>query len=423
MQKYRLSAIRKFYLLDYFYVVLKSIEQEPQKGNAFEVFKRLKQEHKLGESKYRKLKVESSVLSKTQERRFFYTFEQVIFEAKLYDLIQENDEKVALTVKGRQGLRIYQEHGISEFNRYLLPLMEGKYHAFHSIITFCYAASRDSNGLLILPNYSPLRLGYERSSLSTVAGVEDFISALSYRLERDVRQYLKKSVELSNANLRLLNSLRKASILSKNRASIFEQRYYNALLNRIRKFWLAYFLIELYNFQYSLQTFDIWTYRGKQFGLLQATEFFPGFSGKVVYPTSVIKTATRSDDFVPVFNYENSNLYIHEPKWESAKDDFLNALTESYFQVKRTDHSVFVSMSQLKELVCFKLRINEQTFSKFLEKAYHLNLAGQLRIGISLEADRLPEETNAMYLKREPVSVDGKQRNIIAISVSPRSDK
>jgi hypothetical protein len=421
MRTHRLSAVKKFYLLDYFYVLLKSTEQARHKGAAFDVFKRLKQEHKLGESKYRRLTTEPTELSKTQERRFYYTFEQVIFEAKLYGLVREDDGQIKLTNKGRRGIAIYQEQGVAEFNRYLLPLMEGRYHAFYHIISFCFKVSRDSNGLLILPNYSPLRLGYDKGLLTTATGIEAYLCALSSRLERDIRQYLKRSVDLSDANNRLVDSLRRVSILRESSQDEFDPRYYNALLNRIRKFWLSYFLRDLYSFQYSLQTFDIWTYRGKQFGLLQATEFFPGFSGKLVYPTSIVRASVRSNDFVKVFEYSNSNLYVHEPKWESAKENFLDALTESYFQVKRTDRSVFVSISQLKELVCFKLRLNEQTFSKFLQRAYHLNLSGQLRIGISLEADRLPQETNAMYLKREPVSVDGKQRNIIAISVSPRS--
>jgi hypothetical protein len=37
-----------------------------------------------------------------------------------------------------------------------------------------------------------------------------------------------------------------------------------------------------------------------------------------------------------------------------------------------------------------------------------------------MEVDKLPEETKAMYLTKEPVMIDGKYRNIIAIDVSKR---
>ncbi|EXZ22228.1 hypothetical protein M086_4043 [Bacteroides fragilis str. S13 L11] len=45
-----------------------------------------------------------------------------------------------------------------------------------------------------------------------------------------------------------------------------------------------------------------------------------------------------------------------------------------------------------------------------------MNLKGEIRVKISLEADKLPQETNAMYLKREPILVNGKYKNIISIN-------
>ncbi len=65
-----------------------------------------------------------------------------------------------------------------------------------------------------------------------------------------------------------------------------------------------------------------------------------------------------------------------------------------------------------------KLKISEYIFEGFLDHAYKLNLAGKLAVRISLEVDKLPEETKAMYLTKEPVMVDGKYRNIIAIDVA-----
>jgi hypothetical protein len=35
-----------------------------------------------------------------------------------------------------------------------------------------------------------------------------------------------------------------------------------------------------------------------------------------------------------------------------------------------------------------------------------------------LEVDKLPDETQVMYVQREPVMVDGKYRNIIAIDLA-----
>ncbi|WP_032560160.1 hypothetical protein, partial [Bacteroides fragilis] len=76
----------------------------------------------------------------------------------------------------------------------------------------------------------------------------------------------------------------------------------------------------------------------------------------------------------------------------------------------------FINLLDLKERVCFKKRIPGFIFDDFLEKTYLMNLKGEIRVKISLEADKLPQETNAMYLKREPILVNGKYKNIISIN-------
>jgi hypothetical protein len=64
------------------------------------------------------------------------------------------------------------------------------------------------------------------------------------------------------------------------------------------------------------------------------------------------------------------------------------------------------------------MKISDKTFEDFMSRTYRLNLAGKLQIRMSLEVDRLPEETSAIYLKREPIMVDRKYRNIIAIDAA-----
>ncbi|MCI5151201.1 MAG: hypothetical protein D3916_17765, partial [Candidatus Electrothrix sp. MAN1_4] len=76
------------------------------------------------------------------------------------------------------------------------------------------------------------------------------------------------------------------------------------------------------------------------------------------------------------------------------------------------------NLVSLREIVCLRLKISMQSFEDRLNEIYLLNLSGQLRISISLEVDKLPEETSAMYIKHEPVMVDGSYRNIIAIDVT-----
>ena len=107
-------------------------------------------------------------------------------------------------------------------------------------------------------------------------------------------------------------------------------------------------------------------------------------------------------------------LYI-SPCWETNQDKFVEFLSKAYSQMRLTVKSDFVNLSILREIVCYNMKISSIYFEKMLETAYTQNLTGQLKIRISLEVDRLPEETNAIYLKREPVTILGDARNIIAI--------
>ena len=69
-------------------------------------------------------------------------------------------------------------------------------------------------------------------------------------------------------------------------------------------------------------------------------------------------------------------------------------------------------------MVCYNMKISEYVFQVLFNSVYRANLAGNLNVKISLEVNRLPEETKAMYLKQEPVLVDGQFRSIIAINVA-----
>ena len=65
------------------------------------------------------------------------------------------------------------------------------------------------------------------------------------------------------------------------------------------------------------------------------------------------------------------------------------------------------------------MKISERLFEIFLTEAYKLNLQGKLPLfSISLEVDRNPEETTAMYIKQDPILINGQYKNIIGIDMT-----
>ncbi len=414
----RPHSVKKFYFLEYFYVLLKSVQSYSSNQKIFKQFLALKQEHQLGLSKYKKLTVDDPASPKRMGK-YKYTFDQVMAEAVEYRLVSVQVLGTVLTSLGKKAINKYENEGPSSFNQFLFTLMEEKYSAFHYILDVCYEANPEKSGLLIFPIYSAHRLGIERSSIKTSSDLRIYFHQLKIQLEKDIDRYLGKTVNLTEKNDALVNRLISVDLLPQNDSQLFNPKNYNVILKRVRDFWLKYFLQDLYNYQFSLNSFDIWAYRGKQIGVLHITEFYPDpdFSGRIVYPLSVIKHSVKSKNFHSLFSYSDHwKIYLHQPSWEDEvnREDFLKSLHQAYLDVRRYARSYFVNLASIREKVCYTLKIPEYLFDQFLERAYH----EKFKIRISLEVDKLPEETNAIYLRRTPVMIDGKYRNIIAIDLA-----
>ena len=133
---YKLTSVGKFYFLDYFYILLKSVTTVPDgnRDDIFDHFRTLKDSHQLGESKYKKISLFEE-LSGKQLGRYRYTFNQIIEESRLYELIINTDNhKIILTKLGSELLELYDKDR-SLFNSRLFALTEGKLYGFHYLVS------------------------------------------------------------------------------------------------------------------------------------------------------------------------------------------------------------------------------------------------------------------------------------------------
>ena len=360
------AQVKKFYFLDYFLILLESCELHDDRYKIFLHFRKLKDKERLGESKYKKLTAEPEVLSERQVQRYRYTFDQVITEASNYGLILNNHKEiVTITDLGKSCLNTGRKSK-REFYYEILDLMESKYFAFHHLVEFCYEQNTSKNGLLIFPIYSPRKLGFAASKIKTNGDWYKFSLELKNQLERDLRQYLEKEIDLNGANNVLLDKLHEDKILDMEKlSSTFDQSKYNAIIGRIRKYWLTYFLKDIYCYKYSFDIFNIWVERGKQLGILHSSEVHPDFDGRLVYPTSLIIKKNNNSDFRKVYAYGNeTNLYIHTPNWDkknrkqeyTVQQSFVENLYHLYYDIKKNRRAHFVRLSDLREKVCFKMK-------------------------------------------------------------------
>jgi len=417
---------KKFYFFEYFYILLKSASNHSNRDAIFDSFKNLKQEFLLGESKYKKLTREDDDTSNAKKLgRYKYTFQEVISESVNYNLVRVEGDRIFVTPKGNEALEKFKISKI-EFNRYIFRLMENKLSVFRGLVNLCYKQNKAKSGLLIFPIYSPRKLGFEKNLMTKSKHILEYSSCLKNRLSSDLKKYTNKRKNLDTEEKILIARLIEDKLISDNPEELYNRDSYNKITMRFRKFWLNYFLKQVYQYSFSFATFNIWVERGKQLGIIHTTEFYPDFDGRLVYPTSIVTQNVRSKDFDMIFEYpDTQKLYVHNPDWTKGKlkqndkvqEEFIKTLVDSYYDLKKLKRTYFVRLPDLREKVCYKMRIPSYIFDDFLEKIYIMNLKGEvpLQVQISLEADRLPQETNALYLKREPVLIGGKYKNIIAI--------
>ncbi|MFA7418529.1 MAG: hypothetical protein WCZ90_02495 [Melioribacteraceae bacterium] len=417
------ESVRKFYFLEYFYILLRSVEKQSEVEQVFNSFKNLKQQLRLGESKYKKLSISPEALTKVQLDRYRYTLKQVIDESKDYQLIKETKSGLLrLTEDGEILLKEYYNSGANRFNRILFGKMEQKYNAFLYLLSIFYGdVNKNNPGLIVFPIYSPRQLGFDRPSVKKTKDIIDYSNELVKKLEKDIYEQLGFKKSLVNENKAILKRLYDSRLLPPKDTAEFSSNKYNVITKRFRDFWMNYFLKEIYRCEYSMASFDIWAYRGKQIGLNSITEFYPSFNGRIVYPTAIISESVTSKDFIEIHSYpDGKKVFLHEPdiNIEKNQEKFIDVIVKSYFNLRKTYKSYFINLLALKELVCYNMKIPAYLFDTFLETVYKLHLSRNLRIKISLEVDKLPTETQAMYLKKEPILIDGKLRNIIAIDVT-----
>lgn len=421
--KSNLTSVKKFYFLEYFYILLKCISLYSDEKKIFNMFLDLKEQFHLGESRYKKITKDNENITNTKTIRYFYTFSQVVDEAIAYDIIQKKNYKYYIKKKGSELIDIFESKGSIEFKKALFPLIEKKYNAIYYLVNFCYESNKNKGGLLIFPIYSPLKLGFNRNQIKKSKDIFDYINILAKKLILDMREYLDIVVNLKNEIDVLITKLVDSRLIFPNLNEEFNSKHYNSILKKVRDYWFEYFLKKQYNYLYSLESFEKWAYRAKQIGIIHATEFFPNFNGKILYPTSIILENCVSKDFEFLYEYKNNfKLFIHNPKWNTENQEiFIKSLTDVYFSIQNQSKTYFVNLYDVKELVCYKMKIPEFIFDSFLNKSYTLSISGQVKINISLEADKLPEETNAIYLKREPIYIKNTFKNIIAIDLTKRS--
>lgn len=173
----------------------------------------------------------------------------------------------------------------------------------------------------------------------------------------------------------------------------------------------------------SRRSFQAWCPRLDDFELMFYTDSHPNISGRLLFPCSTYRRNGRSLEYEPLTGIEDPKgrtLHLHRPNWDQVEDRFLRVLMDSYGRISKSAGSLYVSLLDVRDEVCRRLRLSSLLFDNMLTRAYRETISVQalpeFPLTISLESDVRPEQRTGHGLLRRPVYIDGIAHSLIALA-------
>jgi hypothetical protein len=167
----------------------------------------------------------------------------------------------------------------------------------------------------------------------------------------------------------------------------------------------------------SARIYMAWCPRLAELGLIFYSDFHPQIPGRIIFPVSVFKNAGHNSSFKILSEIQtpgNEFLYLHQPKFKGK--EFTDYLFHEHQRLYSKVKSLYVSIMDVRDEVCRKLRISAELFDEFLKEAIDESTAHPFPYSISIETD-IREDQGGSYQKlRRPVIINGKPYSLIAMT-------
>lgn len=167
------------------------------------------------------------------------------------------------------------------------------------------------------------------------------------------------------------------------------------------------------------RTYMGWCPRLEALELIFYTDAHPLIPGRLIFPTSVFRVSAPNAQFERVDSIQDPvgrHLWLHRPKWEYLRIDFLRLLQQEHLRVSARVGSLYVSLLDVRDEVCRQLRISASCFDEYLEEALRESILPESRWSISVETDIREDQRGAPQLLRRPVWLHGTPSSLIAIT-------
>jgi hypothetical protein len=167
------------------------------------------------------------------------------------------------------------------------------------------------------------------------------------------------------------------------------------------------------------RTFRVWCPRLADLELIFYTDRHPAVIGRLLFPVAVFRHNAAHPPFEklePIRNPSGDFLWLYQPGWDLQGKKFLKTLVQTHQFISRRTGTLYVSLLDVRDEVCRRLRLNATLFDEFLKFAFRDSLRPGAPCSISIETDVREDQRSGSGLLRRPVWIDGVPYSLIAIS-------
>ena len=323
-----------------------------------------------------------------------------------------------LTEEGEKAARLFMtDHSSAAGMRALAADHLRRYPNLRRMLT---ALERAPDGLMFVPRPTPTDLGVAIESHELQSYVP-YIAAASEYAANQLRAWGVPRVRQTSVQKYVLGAAeaRAASYVPSRR-----HWTHRIMIDTIRDALSRYALLK-WTPTIGVVDFEIYCSRGSTLGLLNYTDRLDGTFGRVVYATSWTAAASVPEWIKPAsltpLDAGPETYLLHTPSWSRIKSRFLSEIVRGYERLNTQKRSLYVVIADLRDIVCYQLRLSDAQFDRFLTKMYHDSMQGKLTtVRVSLEADEVKEVRGAQSTKRNPVYLGGSAPRTM-VHVSRRS--
>lgn len=329
------------------------------------------------------------------------TVREVIKELARFDLLKSAAaSSLGLSEEGHELAELFTRRRTHQ--RGLNRLSELHLQRFPLLRALLDALGRAHEGVFVVPRPSPRNLGLAIAE-RTLSAYETFMEEAARYAAGELRQWGVGGVRAPSVLASVRREAGAKDRLYRRRSSSWSHRIMvDTIHDAISRAALAFLVPGL-----GVIDFEIFCSRASTLGLLNYTDHLDGVQGRIVYATSwranAVPTWIRPANLHQLDAGFDDPYRLHSPAWARIRPRFNIALWETYEQLRVHKRSLAPPVADVRDAVCFRLRISDATFNHFLTNLYHETMRSDIGIGISLEADEVKEVRGAQTTKRDPL--------------------